>query len=177
MFVGVTAARPEERFRRLISGRRFHRLVTPYGVALRPDLSDHLPAFEEREEARKAQRVLMRELRRRGFTVNGSFMVWRVYVIELSDEVGPRKCPDKPWVYVGQTSLTPEERFRQHLEEARTVEGQPRFSRVVHRHGVRLLPELYLHLPPCYLQEDALQLEAEVARDLAAQCYSVKGGH
>ncbi len=104
-------------------------------------------------------------------------MVWRVYVIELSDELGPRKCPDKPWVYVGQTSLTPEERFRQHLEEARTMEGQPRFSRVVHRHAVRLLPELYLHLPPCYLQEDALQLEAEVARDLAAQCYSVKGGH
>jgi hypothetical protein len=40
--------------------------------------------------------------------------VYSVYVIEVSEERGPRLNPKYPNVYVGQTALTPEERFAQH---------------------------------------------------------------
>jgi hypothetical protein len=41
-------------------------------------------------------------------------VVYSIYVIEISDERGPRLNPKYPNVYVGQTALTPEQRFAQH---------------------------------------------------------------
>lgn len=40
-------------------------------------------------------------------------MTRRVYVIELSDALGGHK-PNRPDVYVGETGLTPEQRFEKH---------------------------------------------------------------
>jgi Uri superfamily endonuclease len=101
---------------------------------------------------------------------------YRVYVILLRD-VRPRTVSDKPWVYVGQTAKDIEERFNEHITGARTHGGQPLYSRVVHKYGERLLPALYESIPCVYLFEDALRLEKEVAERLAAEGYSVTGGH
>lgn len=45
---------------------------------------------------------------------------WKVYVIELSDspELGPRRHPAFPHVYVGRTTRPREERLKAHVGEA-----------------------------------------------------------
>jgi hypothetical protein len=64
-----------------------------------------------------------------------------VYVIELSDDAGPRVNASRPIVYVGQSVASPEVRFQQHLDGYRS-------SRYVRRFGVRLRPRLYRNYGP-----------------------------
>ena len=58
-------------------------------------------------------------------------MAYHVYVIELDKgfadtrkarKANPNRNPDKPCVYVGYTSKTPEQRFEQHMTGARKKE-------------------------------------------------------
>ena len=121
--------------------------------------------------------ALVEELRRSGYTVNGLRTVWRLYVIELSDDVGPRTNPDLPWVYVGQTTLTAEERFEQHRNAARTAKGRGLHSKWPHKYGVSLRPDLYDDEPVLYSNNHALEAEAALAQRLEREGYSVKGGH
>ena len=81
----------------------------------------------------------------------------------------PRRDPAKPCVYVGMTGLAPEERFANHKAGVKA-------ARVVQRHGLRLLPELFEHLNPMPF-EAAVQMERDLAEDLRAQGYTVTGGH
>lgn len=101
-----------------------------------------------------------------------------VYVVLLDAAVGklrnvrrqnPRADPSKPCVYVGMTGLTPEERFANH-------QAGHKDAFVVHRYGVRLLPELYAHLNPLPF-EAAVEMEADLAEDLRRAGYTVTGGH
>ena len=88
-----------------------------------------------------------------------------VYVIEL--DKGANRYLNLsfdlplPVVYVGQSWHPPEHRFRQHMEGGRLA------SRIVVRNGVRLRPDLYEHLPRVRAKEEAIELEARHARDLA----------
>src|SRR4051794_7516601 len=59
--------------------------------------------------------------------------------------------PTKPCVYVGMTGLKPEERFANHKRGVKA-------ARVVQKHGIRLLPELYECLNPMPF-EAAAQME------------------
>jgi hypothetical protein len=93
-----------------------------------------------------------------------------VYVIELDCAVGERIDPSKPCVYVGQSANPPETRFQQHLDGYRA-------SRYVRDHGVRLRPRLYERFNPLPTREDALEMEAELARRLRNRRYTVYGGH
>jgi hypothetical protein len=93
-----------------------------------------------------------------------------VYVIELDDEVGPRRDPRYPSVYVGQSAVPPERRFRQHLEGYRS-------SRHVRKHGKHLRPRLYGHFNPIATRAEALATERELARRLRNRGYTVYGGH
>jgi len=81
----------------------------------------------------------------------------------------PNRDPSKPCVYVGMTGLAPEERFENHKAGIKA-------ARVVTRHGVRLMPELFAHLNPMPF-EAAVQMEQDLAEDLRAQGYTVAGGH
>lgn len=92
-----------------------------------------------------------------------------VYVIELSDEVGPRKNQRFPNVYVGETCKSREERFLQH--RTGYFAGDRRWAPFV----TRLMPELFEHLPDMDSREDA-EVEAEgLAAELARQGYTVRG--
>jgi hypothetical protein len=91
-------------------------------------------------------------------------------VIELADAAGRRRRRDRPCLYVGQTVVTPEERFAQHRAGHKA-------SRVVRRHGRRLRPDLYEGLPLLASREAALVLEARVAAELRSRGYRVFGGH
>lgn len=90
---------------------------------------------------------------------------YRLYVIELSDDVGPREDPALPWVYVGQSALSPEERFEQHRTGARNVRG-PLYSKWPRRHGLRLRPDLYEQEPVLQSRHDAELAEARLAERL-----------
>jgi len=100
-----------------------------------------------------------------------------VYVILLSDSAlkdrtlmrhNLSRDPAKPCVYVGMTGLPVDHRFENHRNGYKS-------SRIVERHGVRLLPELYEHLNPMPF-EAAVQMEKDLAEDLRAEGYTVAGG-
>lgn len=176
VYVGMTSIDPAERFR--LDRRPVARPkagVRDHGLRLRPDLTPSEPPMPI-EDARRAKREHVARLRHDGWGANGERRVWRVYVIELSDDVGPRANPAFPWVYVGQTSQTPEDRFRQHRDGARNEKGRL-YSKWPHRHGVRLRLDLYEQEAVLYTKDDALRAEAALAERLRRKGYSVKGGH
>ena len=87
-------------------------------------------------------------------------MPYRVYVVELGFDAGPRRDPRIPWVYVGSSSRDPELRLAQHRRGYKS-------SRVVKRHAVRLRPDLYEDLEPLETSAEGVRAEEERARELA----------
>ena len=152
-----------------------HRVVREHGVCLRTDLTKNYAPTTEMD-ARRQKRKLIKKLNNQAYTVNGDSRMWHVYVIELDDRVGPRVDDAFSWIYVGETSIDPEDRFEQHKSGARNRRG-PLFSRVVHDHGVDLRRDLYEHLPPLYTAARAKDAERKLAERLATLGYSVRGGH
>jgi len=125
LYVGLTIEDPRTRFDRLMAGVRPNHPVRLYGVELRSDLYEHLPTYTDLRIATEAKRKLIKDLRHQGFVVNRIGHRYCIYVILLRD-VGLRKHPDKPWVYVGQTAKNIEERFREHIEGAREIDATDR---------------------------------------------------
>jgi hypothetical protein len=85
----------------------------------------------------------------------------RVYVIELERAAGRRRDPRIPWVYVGSSARSPEERFKQHLRGYKS-------ARLVKRFAVRLRPDLYEDLGTFKGSKSACRAETERAKELAA---------
>ncbi|HKG36590.1 MAG TPA: hypothetical protein VKA89_09155 [Solirubrobacterales bacterium] len=85
----------------------------------------------------------------------------RVYVIELERAAGRRRDPRIPWVYVGSSARSPEERFAQHLRGYKS-------SRLVKRFALRLRPDLYEDLGAFGGSKKACRAETERAKELAA---------
>lgn len=97
-------------------------------------------------------------------------MPYYVYVIELDKafaktekaiKANPNANIDKPCIYVGSSSKTPEERFYEHVNGIRNPRG-PLFSRVVYKYGVRLCPRLYEKYNPMTTREEAQAKEKEL---------------
>ncbi|MXW15999.1 MAG: hypothetical protein F4123_10290 [Gemmatimonadetes bacterium] len=80
-------------------------------------------------------------------------------------EKNPDYRPNMPCVYVGQTSLDPEKRFKQHKNGYKA-------SCRARKYGVRLLPHLYNDLNPVPAAE-RLEQEERLARDLQGKGYAV----
>lgn len=108
-------------------------------------------------------------------------MLYYVYVIELdkafvstarAKNANPNANPDKPCVYVGMSSKTPEERFDEHISGKRNSKG-PLFSRIVFRYGIRLCPRLYEKHNPLSTKEEAIEWEQELARRYRNRGYTV----
>ena len=93
-----------------------------------------------------------------------------IYVVQLSEDVGRSPDPSLPPVYVGQTGKAPADRFREHKI------GYKR-ARLVHRYGIRLMPELYPCSDPILSVDTAMQLEEWWADELRERGHLVKGGH
>ena len=85
----------------------------------------------------------------------------RVYVIELDRSAGRRRDPRIPWVYVGSSARSPEERFAQHLRGYKS-------ARLVKRFALRLRPDLYEDLGKFRGSKSACRAETERAKELAA---------
>jgi len=92
---------------------------------------------------------------------------FHVYVVELDHRA---LDSSQPCVYVGETGLTPSERYARHRAGGRTA------ARVVHRHGVRLRPDLCASWGPYPSRASAVVAEADLAAALRAAGYGVFGG-
>ena len=110
--------------------------------------------------------------------------IYRVYVIELRKKVftenarfrdaNPQFNGVLECLYVGMTSKTPAERFKQHKTGYVNGKGHKLSANIVQKYGTYLRPSLYDHI---YLQtmsrEQALQMEKKLALDLRRQGYAV----
>jgi len=125
-------------------------------------------------EAKQLRDDLKRQLRTKGYTVNRNTTVYRTYVINLDN---PNLAdPGKGYVYVGQTSKTPEQRLQEHLNGARSGKGHNLASRKVSKYGTQLNYDLMTQR--IYLtQKQALKAERRLAERLRQQGYTVEGGH
>ena len=107
-----------------------------------------------------------------------------VYVVELSKKVftenwkfraaNPQFNGVLECLYVGMTSKTPAERFKQHKTGYRNKKGYKLSAYIVERYGSYLRPSLYDHinLKPMTRKEALLQ-EEKLAWDLRRQGYAV----
>ena len=100
---------------------------------------------------------------------------YSVYVIELSRDVlqhrkfvdaNPYMQRDKPCVYVGSTCLTPEERYRQHLDGYKA-------NRYAHEYAIELKPRLYANWQGYETRELAEAAEVKRAVSLRRRGYAV----
>jgi hypothetical protein len=109
---------------------------------------------------------------------------YRVYVIELSKKVftensrfraaNPQFNGVLECLYVGMTSKTPLERFRQHKTAYRNAKGHNLSASIVFKYGTYLRPSLYEHLNGHGLtRQQALALEEKLALDLRKRGYAV----
>ena len=100
---------------------------------------------------------------------------YNLYVIELDPRVlncgkfqkaNPQRQADKPCVYVGSTTLSPEERFEQHRVGHRA-------NRYERRYRVKLLPDLYRDYQGFKTRDLAEEAEFRFAERLRKQGYAV----
>jgi predicted GIY-YIG superfamily endonuclease len=109
---------------------------------------------------------------------------YQIYVIELSKrvftenwrfrEANPQFNGVLECLYVGMTSKTPEERFKQHKTGYTNKKGHKLSSNIVQKYGSYLRSSLYydLNLKPMTRQQ-ALVMEKKLALDLRRQGYAV----
>jgi hypothetical protein len=170
LYVAVTVEEPEKRYRALESGKG-PKWLHGHLVRLRDDLTSG--PFILREEAAAERNAALACLREEGFTVNRGAGVWTVYVVEL-DPKGA-KSPGRGFVYVGQTSKTPEERFEEHTKGKQNRRG-PLFSPVVRKWGRRLRIDLAPETR-YFDRKSAEAAEKRWAAKLRAEGFRVAGGH
>lgn len=111
-------------------------------------------------------------------------MKYKVYVIELSKKVftenikfriaNPQFNGVLQCLYVGMTSKTPAERFKQHKNGYINKKGHKLSANIVQKYGTYLRPSLYDHinLKPM-TREKALEMEKKLALNLRRQGYAV----
>ena len=74
--------------------------------------------------------------------------------------MGKRRDPRIPWVYVGSSARSPADRFEQHRRGYKS-------SRLAHRHGIRLRPDLYEDLSTFGSTAESVAAEVVRAKQLA----------
>ena len=109
---------------------------------------------------------------------------YKVYIVELSKRVftenwrfraaNPQYNGILECLYVGMTSKTPAERFKQHKTGYKNKKGYKLSAYIVEKNGSYIRPSLYDHinLKPMTRQE-ALLMEEKLAWDLRRKGYAV----
>lgn len=109
---------------------------------------------------------------------------YKVYVVELSRKVftedwkfraaNPQFNGSLECLYVGMTSKTPLERFKQHKTGALSKQGHDLSSYVVKKYGSYLRPSLYHHLNEKPMTKaEAMAMEKKLALELRRKGYAV----
>ena len=111
-------------------------------------------------------------------------MKYQVYVVELSKrvftenakfrEANPQFNGVLQCLYVGMTSKTPAERFKQHKTGYVNKKGHNISAKIVQKYGSYLRPSLYDHINlKTMTRIEALAMEKKLALDLRRQGYAV----
>ena len=111
-------------------------------------------------------------------------MRYQVYVIELSKRVftenikfrnaNPQFNGVLQCLYVGMTSKSPMERFKQHKTGYVNKKGHNLSAAIVHRYGTFLRPSLYDHININVMtKQQALIMEEKLALELRRKGYAV----
>lgn len=111
-------------------------------------------------------------------------MRYQVYVIELSKKVftedtkfrqaNPQFNGVLECLYVGMTSKTPIERFKQHKSGYVNRKGLKLSANIVEKYGIYLRPSLYDHINLKVMnRQEALLMEEKLALDLRRKGYAV----
>lgn len=107
-----------------------------------------------------------------------------VYVVELSKRVftentrfrnaNPQFNGVLQCLYVGMTSKTPAERFKQHKTGYVNKKGHKLSANIVQKYGSYLRPSLYDHINlKAMNRQEALLMEEKLSMDLRRQGYAV----
>lgn len=162
------------RYSSRLTEQRFPKWVAGSIRCVRDDLSKALDT-SRKFVAEAEKKSLISRLSAQGYTVNRDERVWTVYVVEL-DNTGIADA-DIGYVYVGQTSLTPEQRVQQHLAGSRTRDGKASLSvKVVRERFVRLRMDLAPREKQ-YSDWASRAAEEQCAQRLRKLGYLVAGGH
>jgi hypothetical protein len=111
-------------------------------------------------------------------------LTYQVYVVELRKSVftedwkfraaNPQFNGVLECLYVGMTSKTPAERFKQHKTAYINKKGHKISANIVQKYGAYLRPSLYEHINAKPMtRQQALLMEEELAWDLRRQGYAV----
>lgn len=111
-------------------------------------------------------------------------ITYQVYVVELSKKVftensrfraaNPQFNGVLECLYVGMTSKSPAERFKQHKTAYRNKKGYNLSSSIVYKYGSYLRPSLYNHLNlKTMTRQEALKMEEKLALELRRKGYAV----
>lgn len=111
-------------------------------------------------------------------------LIYKVYVVELSKKVftdnwrfraaNPQFNGVLECLYVGMTSKTPAERFKQHKTGYRNKKGYKLSAYIVEKYGSYLRPSLYDHINEKPMtRAEALVMEEKLALELRRKGYAV----
>ena len=185
LLLGTTWDDPVRWMKKLTDGSLDHsKFAQSYGIEPRMDLLETLPeelgaleSYRKTDDASAAGvasevRAQVRDhLLGLGYVVADARTdeVYTIYIINLVDESAPDPSPGK-WVYVGETSKTPEERFDEHKNGIRD-------NKAAREHGRDLNYDLMKDIPQLRFKQDSKRLEAQTGEELRGRGYVVEGAH
>ena len=177
LYIGKTTKSVDERFSEFMEGKGLETFAGKW-LRLRQDVLEFRGEISDKKQSEKILRSEKERLARKGHAINGSFSVWYTYVVDLD----PTDVPDpgKGYVYVGQTSHTPEERYKIHKAPKPEPPAIDLGVTVVRKRGLGLNYVLGAELspqPPFFLLEDALAAERIWAKTLYKRGFKVDAGH
>ena len=179
LLLGSARDDPLQRMEKLADGSLDHsKFAQAYGIEQRMDLLETLPAeigalesYRKKDDASEVRAQVRDHLLGLGYVVADARTdeVYTIYIINLVDESAPDPSPGK-WVYVGETSKTPEERFDEHKNGIRD-------NKAAREHGRDLNYDLMKDIPQLRFKQDSKWLEAHAGEKLRDCGYKVEGAH
>ena len=179
LLLGSARDNPIQRMEKLADGSLDHsKFAQTYGIEPRMDLLETLPAeigalesYRKKDDASKVRAQVRDHLLDQGYVVADARTdeVYTIYIINLVDDSVSDPSPGK-WVYVGETSKTPEERFDEHKNGIKD-------NKAAREHGRDLNYDLMKDVPQVRFRQDSQWLEADTGEKLRSRGYVVEGAH
>ena len=176
LVLGWCEGDPLEYIERLNKGKVPYQSAFAVGHGIKPrmnlleSLPDHLTSETKtfKEQSGAVNDYLVNQL---GYVVDRNWgnVIYTVYVIDLSDDVPKARVGPNGWIYVGQTVLTREERYQEHVDGDKA-------NNWVTKHHLRLNEELCDRYPQVRTRVEAMALEERAAAELEEEGWSVKWG-
>jgi hypothetical protein len=179
LLLGSARDDPLERMEKLTNGSLgTSEFAQTHGIKPRMDLLESVPreigalgSYRKKDDASEVRRKVSDHLLALGYVLDpaGGNEVYTIYVINLVDDSATGLGLGK-WVYVGETSKTPEERFAEHKAGVRHNEA-------ARDYGQDLNYGLMSAIPQVRFKQDSLWLEAHTGEALREDGYEVEGAH